>query len=304
VVLDSREALREAVAAQPRRGASLMSVGFWIFFGGGAAGRALMLAFPDVNSQEAARAAKCLRKLWIVERLAHKLQTEHSEPLLLPEDDALSIVPGKAVARWLALAGVLLVIHRLEGLDFRFKTFYDVTGSGGAASLAAALLYQWSSIKSFEPTVSKFGDATALRRAAQLLSAGQAVATETSTQPVLLTAPAQWHICNTNFKAGDYMDGDVLLFDATQFGSLDEGVPLHYASRRMRALQAGSFVIVLSHCAVPLLLPRRAYKQLYCRPVPYAGGGELLYAWLFRTLLASDDIRIGGCFDDAVDDDV
>jgi hypothetical protein len=268
-----------------------------------------MLAFPDVDSQEAARAAECLRKFWIVERLAHKIQldAEHSEPsralqeVLAEADDALSIVPSKAEVRWLALAGVLLVIHRLEGLDFRFKTFYDVTGSGGAASLAAALLYQWSSIKSFEPTASKLSSATALRRAAHLLFGQIAV---TSAKPVLLTAPAQWHISNTTFKAGDYMDGDVLLFDATQFGSLDEGVPLHYASRRLRAVQAGSFVIVLSHCAVPLLLPRRAYKQLYCRAVPYAGGGELLYAWLFRTLLASDDIRIGGCFDDAGDDAV
>jgi hypothetical protein len=264
-----------------------------------------MLAFPDVDSQEAARAAMCLRKYWIVERLAHKihLEAEHSESAALQE----ALAEGKAEARWLALAGVLLVIHRLEGLDFRFKTFYDVTGSGGNASLAAALLYQWSSIKSFEPTASKLSSATALRRAAQLLSAGQAAAAAavaTSAQPVLLTAPAQWHISDTNFKAGDYMDGDVLLFDATQFGSLDEGVPLHYASRRLRAVQAGSFVIVLSHCAVPLLLPRRAYKQLYCRAVPYAGGGELLYAWLFRTLLASDDIRIGGCFDDAGDDAV
>jgi predicted sugar kinase len=41
---------------------------------------------------------------------------------------------------FLAISRALGVIHLIEGLDFKIRTFYDITGSGGLVSMHIYIL--------------------------------------------------------------------------------------------------------------------------------------------------------------------
>ncbi|CAM9908044.1 unnamed protein product [Chrysoparadoxa australica] len=189
------------------------------------------------------------------------------------------LLPTKSDARLNAFAGALVMIKE-RGQDFRFKYFYDLSGSSGRAGFAACLMHQWSRVVSYECVKSKE------QRARDLLHRGK---------DKLLTQPNRWTIHDMSFKSGDWIDGDVVLMDCTTFAPLDEGLLCDVIDVRLRLLQAGSYIVLFT-LHNKLLLPPTHYKLLFMHQSHHQSGA--FYVWLLVTTQASTDHRVG-CFDAA-----
>ncbi|CAM9244766.1 unnamed protein product, partial [Discosporangium mesarthrocarpum] len=251
-----------------------------------------MYAFPDVEQDEARRAARCYRALRAVVKETERQidydtnAIELETPPLAKDgrdldckEDPRALIPQIHTVRFFALGSQLNIIRGLENQDFRFKTFYDLSGSGGQAGLAAALLHAWSGARCFESCSAKHKTALRLKRVVR-----QIVSHE------LLTNFRAWSIQDTNFIQADWIDGDVILFDATVFAPLDEGVVCGYLEGRARALQAGSYVILFTNC-LKQLMTGGGLKLLYRQELPHTAGR--LVSWLYKTILHSNDHRVG-----------
>ncbi|CAM9363784.1 unnamed protein product [Pylaiella littoralis] len=111
-----------------------------------------------------------------------------------------------------------------------------------------------------------------------------------------LTKTPAWRIEHATLKNAEWVDGDVVFFDGTVFESLDEGVLCRYFQGRLRALQAGSFVVLFTRCADQLLI-EESFKLIYCHTQEHttADGRNRrnFSSWLFKTSLHSNDYRVG-----------
>ncbi|CAM9986822.1 unnamed protein product [Scytosiphon promiscuus] len=186
--------------------------------------------------------------------------------------------------KFFALGEQFLVIQRLCQQDLRFKTFYDLTGSGGRAGLAALFLQPWSSVVSLENSRANIELAAEARRLVRRV------------QPRGTLATSTWRIENITFTEADWIEADVVLLDGTVFERLDEGVICRYFEERLRTLQAGSFVVAFTRCSDQLLVGdnlRLVYSN--AREYTTADGRErkTFYSWLFKTLLHRNDSRVG-----------
>ncbi|CAM9158992.1 unnamed protein product [Sphacelaria rigidula] len=108
-------------------------------------------------------------------------------------ENPTELIPDIEEAKFFTLGAQLLVIGGLANQDLRFKTFYDLTGSGGQAGMAAALLQEWSAVRCLESSAVKYEIAVLARRIVNRLDL-----------PDLGTNIAAWKIEHTTFKRADW----------------------------------------------------------------------------------------------------
>ncbi|CAM9301172.1 unnamed protein product [Hapterophycus canaliculatus] len=122
-----------------------------------------MYAFPDIPKKEVCRVARCSRVFQDTVRSAH--EEVKREKARHPDNGVGGDFATSArnliiidQAKFFALGAQFLVIRKLCQQDLKFKTFYDLTGSGGRAGLAAIFLQHWSCVVSLEGSMTDYID--------------------------------------------------------------------------------------------------------------------------------------------------
>ncbi|CAM9254687.1 unnamed protein product [Ectocarpus sp. 13 AM-2016] len=254
-----------------------------------------MYAFPDIprdKTRRVAHASTVFRDVLSAggsiatqDNVSREKGPEEGEPTVLDEGENPSgLVPDVQSAKFFALGAQFVIIQNLCNQDLRFKKFYDLVGSGGKAGLAALLLERWSSIVSLESSKRNYDGAIMARRAMGHVES-----------PGALTKTPAWTIEHTTVTKADWVDGDVVFLDGTVFECLDEGVLFSRFQERLGALQAGSFVVVFTFSSEQLL--SEDFKLIYSNTHRYTtadgrAGGSFT-SWLFKTLMHSNDHRVG-----------
>lgn len=133
------------------------------------------------------------------------------------------------------LARTLDLLKSIADANYHQKVFYDVSGSCGRICLASALLYDWEKVESLETTLSNEHQ-------------GRALLGKMNRHHIDIS------VTKSNFMDYEWSDCDVCFFDTTIFKEfIDEGVLLQKFEYAAMGMEAGSFLIIVTHWQKRLL---------------------------------------------------
>lgn len=157
------------------------------------------------------------------------------------------------------------LISAMEGITFKGKIFYDMSGSSGRNAMAALTLQDWGKVESIEAGEIQVRQAEAL----------------VGRLPTRFTQRTEFLVTRTNFLTYDFFDADVVFFDATIYHEfIDEGTIVSQFGIRADMMQAGTYAILLTHWEAPLF--SQDFRMLHCDKGRRIDDDKSVVVWLYK----------------------
>ena len=174
---------------------------------------------------------------------------------------------------YISVAKSLNIIYENSEFDFKNRTFYDLSGSEGKGIAAAGSNFSFFMLKSLE-----YNDYNKERARNFMVTARK--------------LGCHWGRANityitSNFLIWDFMDGDIVFFDATILGG-DECILLAALHERLVNLLCGSYVII--NCRGKNPFPETTFRLLSSSGVKDEDGWDM-NSFVYKQVEESQDKR-------------